>query len=134
MKHPTLTNKIPIGTFREETLVVTDELTLGYRVPGLPMVFATPQMIFAMEIVCEASIAPLLPEGVVSVGTHVDVQHLAATAVGATVRSTATVTAINGQFVTFEVLSYEGTKIIGQGSHTRACVELERFMSGVNRL
>ncbi|MFT4585343.1 MAG: fluoroacetyl-CoA thioesterase [Gammaproteobacteria bacterium] len=133
MKQSALTNKISVGTFREETLVVTDELTVGYRVPGMPMVFATPQMIFAMEIVCAASIAPLLPEGSVSVGTHVDVQHLAATAVGATIRSTATVTAIHGQLVTFEVFSYEGTKIIGQGSHTRACVELKRFLSGVNR-
>ncbi|MFT4561135.1 MAG: fluoroacetyl-CoA thioesterase [Gammaproteobacteria bacterium] len=133
MKHQALTSMIPIGTAREESLIVTDELTVGYRVPGMPMVFATPQMIFAMEIACAASIAPLLPDGSVSVGTHVDVKHLAATAVGATVRTTSTVTVITEQLVTFEVLSYEGTKLVGQGTHTRACVALERFMSGVNR-
>jgi len=100
-----LEDLVPVGTTNEQTIQVTDELTVGFSVAGMPMVFATPQMIQHMEVVCAAAIAPLLPDGWISVGTTVDVQHLAATPVGFNVTTKCTVVEVSGPMVTFEVVA-----------------------------
>jgi predicted thioesterase len=128
-----LEDLVPIGTTNEQTLRVTDELTVGFSVAGMPMVFATPQMIQHMEVVCAAAIAPLLPDGWVSVGTLVNVQHLAATPVGFDVTTTCTVVEAVGPLVTFELLAKDDVEIIGKGRHVRAAVEFERFIAGTER-
>ena len=131
--HQTFEKVIAIATAGEDSLVVTDELTVGFTVPGMPMVFATPQMIHAMEVVCAASIAASLPDGWVSVGTHVNVSHLMATPVGATVTTRSKVTQVSGQRINFEVVALRGEQVIGRGSHTRSCVELQRFLADTTR-
>jgi len=128
-----LEDLVPVGTTNEQTIQVTDELTVGFSVAGMPMVFATPQMIQHMEVVCAAAIAPLLPDGWISVGTTVDVQHLAATPVGFNVTTKCTVVEVSGPMVTFEVVAEDGVEAVGKGRHVRAAVELERFMVGVER-
>src|ERR1700761_1684743 len=73
---------ITIGMTGEAETVVTPEITVGGQVPGMPMVYGTPFMILLMEIASARAIAPHLPDGFVSVGSHVDVRHLAPTPIG----------------------------------------------------
>ena len=85
------------------TLVVPTDRTVGHFVPGMPMVFATPMMILEMEMASSAAIRGKLQPGWVTVGTEVNVRHLAAALVGATVRTTAKVIAVERRVIRFEV-------------------------------
>ena len=69
---------IPIGATASETVVVTRELTVAHFAPHMPEVYGTPLMIYLMEIASAHAVAPYLPPGWVSVGTEVNVKHLAA--------------------------------------------------------
>lgn len=124
---------IPTGIHLEQTLVVTHALTVQATVPDLPAVYSTPNMILFMEITCTDLIRPHLPEGWVSVGALVDVRHLAATPVGATVTAMARVVEVTNKLVTFEVEAHDGVDLIGRGRHARAPIALDRFESGLAR-
>ena len=119
--------RIEIGMSGTHMAVVTDELTVGHFVPGMPAVYGTPLMIMLMEMAAGNTIWTALPPGWVSVGVDVNIRHLAATPVGRTVIATASVTAIGDRLVTFRVQAHDGVNTIGEGTHTRAPVELERF-------
>src|SRR5690554_4929319 len=119
--------EVPIGTTATEVVEVTPERTVGHFLPGMPAVFATPMMIHLMETAAAAAVKPYLPEGWTSVGTHVDVRHLAATPVGFEVTATAKVVARDERTVTFEVEAHDGIDLVGSGTHVRAPVEQSRF-------
>ena len=76
---------------------------------------------------------PYLPEGHLSVGVEVNVRHLAATPIGDTVTAKATVIEVVDKLVKFEVEAHDSAHLIGSGTHTRAVVELERFVRGFKR-
>ena len=118
---------ITIGMSAERTLVVPPERTVGHFVAGMPMVFATPMMILEMELTSGDAIRGHLQPGWVTVGTEVDIRHLAATAVGATVRTTAKVIAVERRVIRFEVAAFEGDRKIGDGRHARGLVNLASF-------
>ncbi len=118
---------ISIGMSAERTLVVPPEQTVGHLLAGMPMVFATPMMILQMELTSGDAIRKHLHPGWVTVGTEVNIRHLAATPVGATVRTTAKVIAVERRVVRFEVASFEGERKIGDGFHARALVNVESF-------
>ena len=122
---------IPIGATANESVVVTRELTVAHYAAHMPEVYGTPLMIYLMEFASARAIAPYLPKGWVSVGTAVNVKHLAATPVGMTVTATAEVTGVNGRIVTFAVRAHDGLELIGEGTHARAVVESERFNARV---
>jgi predicted thioesterase len=110
-----------------ETTVVTREITVAHFHPEMPEVYGTPFMIYLMEVAASNAIQSLLPEGWVSVGTQVNVKHLAATPVGRTVTATAKVMAINDRVITFAVEAHDGVERIGSGTHARAAIDLARF-------
>jgi len=118
---------IKVGMSAERTLVVAKERTVGHFVLGMPMVYATPMMILDMEIASGDAIRSALPPGWVTVGTEVDIRHLDAALVGATVRATARVTAVERRIVRFEVEAFEGTRKLGDGRHARGFVNVEMF-------
>jgi predicted thioesterase len=118
---------IQVGMSAERTLVVPAERTVGHFVPGMPMVFATPMMILEMEMTSGDAIRGCLEKGWVTVGTEVDIRHLAASLVGATVRTTARVVAVERRVIRFEVEAFEGERRIGEGRHARGLVNVERF-------
>ncbi len=121
------TDKIRAGLKGIETTVVTREITVAHFHPEMPEVYGTPFMIYLMEVAASNAIQSLLPEGWVSVGTQVNVKHLAATPVGRTVTATAKVMAVNDRTITFAVEAHDGVERIGSGTHARAVVELARF-------
>lgn len=96
---------------------------------GHAPVFASPSMVALMEGASVAAIEHLLPGGHQSLGTHLDIQHIAATPEGLTVTATARLTDISGRKLTFAVEAHDGIEIIGRGSHTRVVVDTPRFMS-----
>ena len=118
---------IKIGMSAERTLVVPPERTVGHFLPGMPMVYATPMMILEMEMASGDAIRGHLPEGWITVGTEVDIRHLAATPVGALVRTTARVVAVERRVIRFEVEAFEGERRIGDGRHARGVVNAARF-------
>ena len=124
-------NEIPIGATASESVVVTRELTVAHFAAHMPEVYGTPLMIYLMEFASARAVAPYLPPGWVSVGTEVNVKHLAATPVGMTVTATATVTAVTGRLVTFAVRAHDGVELIGEGTHVRAVVDKEKFSARV---
>jgi len=118
---------VRVGMTGEKREIVTPELTVGGHVQGMPMVYGTPFMIMAMEIASAFAVAPHLPEGWVTVGSEVNIRHLAPTPVGATVVATARVLEVAGRSVLFAVEAHDGERKIGEGLHRRGAVNVERF-------
>ena len=110
-----------------ETLVAPGNTAADIGSGALP-VFSTPHMIALMEKASMAAIAPCLEEGQGSVGTHVDVSHLAATPVGMTVRAESELVAVDRRMLNFRVRAYAGEELIGEGSHQRCLIMNDRFM------
>ena len=118
---------IKVGMSAERTLVVPAERTVGHFVPGMPMVYATPMMILEMEMASSDAIRSALQPGWVTVGTEVNVRHLAAALVGAMVRTTAKVIAVERRVIRFEVEAFEGDRKLGEGEHARGLINVAKF-------
>jgi predicted thioesterase len=118
---------IKVGMSAERTLIVPIERTVGHFVPHMPMVYATPMMILEMEMASGDAINSYLQPGWVTVGTEVDIRHLAATPVGAKVRTIARVIAVERRVIRFEVEAFDDKRPIGEGRHARALVDVEAF-------
>jgi fluoroacetyl-CoA thioesterase len=118
---------IKVGMSAERSLIVPADRTVGHFVAGMPMVYATPMMILEMELASADAINPVLETGWVTVGTEVDIRHLAATPVGVRVRTTATVVAVERRVIRFEVEAFDEKRRIGQGRHARGLVNVETF-------
>ncbi|HEV3122440.1 MAG TPA: thioesterase family protein [Isosphaeraceae bacterium] len=97
---------------------------------GAP-VLATPMMIALMEAAAVSAVDHLLPAGHQTVGVRVDVRHTAATPLGMEVIAQAELIAVNGRALTFRVTASDAKEPIGEGTHERAVIELERFLARV---
>jgi fluoroacetyl-CoA thioesterase len=124
---------IKIGMSAERRLVVPPERTVGHFVAGMPVVYATPMMILEMELASADAINPCLEPGWITVGTEVDVRHLAATPVGAVVRTIARVIAVERRMIRFEVEAFDEKRRIGEGRHARGLVNAESFSKQFGR-
>jgi predicted thioesterase len=120
-------DSIKIGMSAERILVVPPERTVGHFLPHMPKVYATPMMILEMEMASGDAISGHLAPGWITVGTEVDVRHLAASPVGATIRTTSRVIAVERRVIRFEVAAFDGERKIGEGHHGRGLVNLDVF-------
>jgi predicted thioesterase len=120
-------NTIQPGLSGEQVTTVTADLTAWHLGSGGVEVYATPAMIALMEAAAVAAIDHLLPPGQVSVGTAVDVRHLAATPLGEQVRARAEITAVEGRKLTLRVQAWDEHELIGEGTHTRFVIDVARF-------
>ena len=118
---------IKVGMSAERTLVVPVERTVGHLLAGMPMVFATPMMILQMELTSGDAVHGQLQPGWVTVGTEINIKHLAASPVGVTVRTTSKVIAVERRVIRFEVASFDGERKIGEGRHARGLVNVDSF-------
>jgi predicted thioesterase len=91
-------------------------------------VFATPLMIGLMENAALKAVDPHLPEGFATVGTHLDVKHLAATPVGMKVWAVAELLEIEGKRLVFKVEAFDQLEKIGEGNHERYIIKLDKFL------
>jgi fluoroacetyl-CoA thioesterase len=114
-------------------LVVGDEHTAPRVGSGRVRVLATPVMINLMEAAALEAIERLLSAGHQSLGTHLNVGHYAATPVGMRLRASAEVTKVTGRTVEFRVEAFDEKERVGDGTHTRVVVNVERFDQRVQR-
>jgi len=120
---------VPIGSTATVTIVVTKKNTAKAVGSGSLDVFATPMMIALMEQAARECFTNSLADGDTSVGTQINVAHIAASKIGVEVSATATVAAVEGRKISFDVIAHEGDKEIGRGTHERFVVSEERFMA-----
>ena len=125
---------IYIGTKCQLEQVVTNELTAAAVGSGLLPVFGTPYMIGLMENAAQSALGVFLEEGQGSVGTHLDIKHTAPTPIGMKVWVEAEVTAVseNGKMIDFALKAWDEKGPIGEGTHTRAIINNERFLAKCN--
>jgi len=114
-------------------LVVGEEHTAPSIGSGKVRVLATPVMINLIEAAALAAVEHLLPAGYQSLGTHLDVRHVAATPVGMRVRATAEVVAQEGRSIRFRVEARDDKDLIGDGVHERVVVNVAKFDQRVQR-
>ncbi len=108
-------------------LVVGEKHTAPSIGSGAIHVLGTPVMINLMEAAALDAVERLLSAGHQSLGIHLDVSHVAATPVGMTVSATAEVVAVEGNRVRFRVEAHDESDLIGEGTHERVVVNVERF-------
>src|SRR5690348_5984604 len=114
-------------------LVVSDEHTAPRVGSGAVHVLATPVMINLIEAAALDAIERRLPPGYQSLGTLLNVRHIAATPVGMRVRATATVERVDGRTIYFTVQARDERELIGEGSHERVVVNVAKFDQRVQR-
>ena len=114
-------------------LVVSEEHTAPRVGSGRVHVLATPVMINLIEAAALAAAENLLPPGHQSLGIRLDVRHFAATPVGMRVTATAELTKVEGRTLFFRVEAHDEKETIGDGTHERVVVNVERFDRRVRR-
>jgi len=119
---------LTVGKIGTATTVVSDNNTAKFIASGSLDVFATPMMIALMELAACDCLADSLMPTQTSVGTQINVAHLAATPLGATVTAKATVLQVEGRKILFEITAHDGVNEIGRGTHERFVVDVQRFM------
>ena len=122
-----LTLELPAGLKGSAELVVGEQHTAPRVGSGRIRVLATPVMINLIEAAALAAVEQSLPEHHQSLGTHLDISHTAATPVGMRVRATAEVLRVEGRTIYFRVRAEDEREVIGEGTHERVVVNVERF-------
>jgi predicted thioesterase len=122
---------IPAGAKREERILVSPENSLNFLGLEGARVLSTPHLIGYLEMTARNLIKEHVPDGEDSVGTHVDVRHLAATPIGMSVRLTAEVVSVSDRRVVCRVEAWDESEKAAEGTHERFVVDVARFASKV---
>ena len=120
------------GIRGQQSEIVTNDKTAAEMGSGTLPVYATPAMIALMEKTAMLSVAAELSEGEATVGTKLEISHLAACGLGSKINCESTLTEIDRKRLVFDVCAYEGETLIGKGIHERFIINTEKFMSKVN--
>lgn len=127
------TGLIP-GLTHRESMVVAERHTVPHVTPDwagfadMPPVLATAMMVGFIENTCILALRPHLAPGQCSLGIHVDVSHIAPTALGATITAQVELIAVEGRRLEFRVTCHDDFALIGEGRHRRAIIDTQRFM------
>ncbi len=119
------------GLRGEARLVVTEEDTAQHVRSGNVVVLATPRMIALMENASVKAVDHLLPPGQATVGGEIRVRHLAATPQGMEVTVRSELVEVEGRRLTFKVEAFDEREKIGEGTHIRFIIDLDRFREKV---
>ncbi len=122
-----LEDSVKLGAAGSAQIVVGDQHTAPHVGSGKVAVLATPVMVNLMEAAALDAAERFLPSGHQSLGTHLDVRHIAATPVGMKARARAEVVAIEGRKIHFKVEAWDERELIGDGTHVRVVVNVARF-------
>lgn len=120
--------EMTVGTFHEVEIKVTEDVTAEKMRSGSLPVLATPYMVALMECAASELCDKYVPEGISTVGTALNISHLAPTPVGSTVKARATLTCFDGRKACFDVEAYDDVGLIGKGTHERFTIKVESFM------
>jgi predicted thioesterase len=114
-------------TGKKSDKVTTNNTAISYGSGGAA-VYATPAMVGLMEAACLSIVDPLLPDGLSTVGISLNLRHLAATPVGMSVTAQAELLTVSGKKLTFSVQAFDDKEKIGEGTHERYIIELNKFL------
>ena len=123
---------LEIGIKHTKSEMVEEKNTAGALGSGLLPVYATPAMILLLEATCAEAVAPLLDEGNTTVGTKLDIEHVAATPIGLEVTCNCELFEIDRRRLAFKVEITDKAGVIGRGTHERFIVAGEKFMEKVS--
>jgi len=129
---PTMTGTLQPGLVGEAHAVVGPADLASALGSGTLDVYGTPAMLALVERAAVAAVGGLLPAGTTTVGTRLDVRHVAASPLGIAVRARAEVTAVDGRRVTFQVEAFDAVEKIAEGTHERAVVDAARLLARAN--
>jgi predicted thioesterase len=129
----TLETKLHSGQSGSAELVVGEQHTAPTIGSGKVHVLATPVMINLIEAAALAAVEHLLPEGYQSLGTVLNVRHIAATPVGMRLRATAEVLGVEGRTIRFRVEARDEKELVGDGTHERVVVNVAKFDQRVQK-
>ena len=118
-----------IGIYATGEIVVNDTNTALTVGSGSLLVFATPMLVTLMENTAIKCIDNYLDKSLTTVGTAISVEHTRASLLGEKIVAQATLVAINGRELLFNVEARDSNGLIGKGTHKRFIVEIEKFMS-----
>lgn len=120
-----------IGTEFELSIQVSEKDTAIVAGSGDLPVLATPVMLALMEGAAMKAVAPLLPEGMTTVGGHIESSHLRPSKIGSKVSAKATLTKIEGKKLFFDICATQDDTVIGKGTHLRFIVDRKIFMEKI---
>ena len=103
------------------------EHTLTAHNLELPPVYSTPDMIRLMEIAAFRALQPYCEGDEITVGTSINIQHRAASGIGARIKAEAVLESFDGRFYTLRVTAGDEAKEIGRGTVGRAVVSVGKF-------
>ncbi len=125
--HNFCVNAIPIGAKGESKIRVTSENAIDFLGSEGARVLGTPYLISHLEFTARNSVLSFLDKGFDSVGTRVDVRHLAATPLGMEVTFRSELIAVEDRRLQFRVQAFDEKEMISDGTHERAIINIERF-------
>ena len=122
-----MAREIPIGVRGEAEQTVEFEHTLASHRPELPPVYSTPDMIRLMETAAFQALQPYCEGDEITVGTSINIEHRAASGIGARIKAVAELESFDGRFYSLRVSARDDAQEIGRGTVGRAVVSVGKF-------
>jgi len=122
-----------IGTVAERPFTVEAQHTVHFAQAGMPPILATPWLVWFMEHAALDAAAPSLDEGEITVGVHLEIDHLAPTPLGKKVVCKARVVHVEGPVISFQIEAADEHEPIARGFHKRSVVRADRLAARVRR-
>ena len=123
-----MAKQIPLGARGEAHEIVEFKHTLSVHHPDLPPVYSTPDMIRLMETAAFQALQPYCEGDEITVGTSINIQHRAASGIGAHIQAEAVLESFDGRFYTLRVTARDDLQEVGQGTVARAVVSIAKFL------
>lgn len=121
-----------IGEVGELTFVVTEQHIIDFADEQMPAILCTPWLIWFLEHAAREAMLPMLDSTESTVGTHIEVDHLAATPVGEKVTCKARIINTDGRSITFQLEAHDAHERIARGLHKLHVIQCDRFAARVN--
>ena len=126
-------DNVRVGTVGEERFVVSEQHLIDFAHDGMPQILCTPWLIWFLEHAARNAVLPLLERGESTVGVLVNVEHTAATPLGAQVVCRARVIYADGPLVSFQFEAHDGHEQIARGTHKLRVIEASRLAKKVEQ-
>ncbi|HTC95558.1 MAG TPA: hotdog domain-containing protein [Terriglobales bacterium] len=124
---------VPTGARGEARETVDFKHTLTSHHEMLPPIYSTPDMIRLMETAAFHALQPFCEEGELTVGTHINIEHRAASGIGAQITAEAVVESFDGRFYTLRVNARDENKEVGRGTVGRAVINVSQFLEKLKK-
>jgi predicted thioesterase len=122
---------LKVGVTGQRRFLVEPAHAIDFADGGMPAILCTPWLVWYLEHAARDAVLPFLDEGESTVGSHVDVDHLAATPVGQAVTCLARVVHLEGRQVSFRLEARDEAEVIARGFHRLRVIQVERFVRRV---